>query len=165
MPTDTRPNSPAPVIRNHHVYYLPDGNLFIKVDSTLFRVHQHFFTRESDLWRNLLGSTPNGRTANNPLDLDQQIPCDPKPTAEDFACLLWVFYNPRYSIYETSEENWLIIYEQAYCWHFIEVQNLCLREMEKLYNRRAEDLIEWYSQPRDFNPDEGTVWTLLGNGH
>lgn len=154
MSTDTRPNSPTLIIQNHRVYYFPSGNLFIRIDSTLFRIHSHFFTRESDLWRNLLGTTTQGRTANNPIDLVNQLPCDPTPTAETFANFLWVFYNPRYGIYETTEETWAIIYEHAYCWHFLEVQYLCLREMETLYDRQTEDYIEWVTRARNFNDDE-----------
>jgi hypothetical protein len=162
MPIDTRPNSPTLVMQNHPDYYLPGGDLFIRVDTTLFRVHRLFFIRESDLWRNLLGSISQGQTANNPIDLIHQIPCDPTPTAETFASFLWVFYNPQYSIYETTEETWTVIFEQAYCWHFREIQNLCWREIEKLYNRRVEDYNDWANRPREFNPE--TVWTLLGDG-
>ena len=159
MSTDTRPNSPIPVIRNHSIYYLPGGDLFIQVDSTLFRVHRYFFVRESDFWRNFLGSTTQGRTANDPITL----PCNPIPSVEEFACLLWVFYNPRYSIYKTSEENWITIHELALCWRFEEVQRLCWRELERINDEQMEEYIRWYNLPRTFDPEDETIWTIENN--
>ena len=94
MLTNACPNSLLPVVWNHSIYYLLGGDLFIQINSILFRVHLYFFTRESDFWRNFLESTTQGRTANNPI----MLPCNPIPTAEEFACLLWVFYNPRFHL-------------------------------------------------------------------
>ena len=151
MPTDTRPNSPTPVIRNHRTYYLPGGDLFVQVDSTLFRVHSYFFTRESNLWRNLLGTTARGQTANNPIDLVQQMPSIPTSTAETFANFLWVFYNPQYSIYDgIEEETWHTIHDHALCWQFEEITQLCWREIHKLQGG-TEDNYEWY--------DDLDAWT------
>jgi hypothetical protein len=164
MSTDTRPNSPTPVIRNHSDYYLPGGDLFIQVDEILFRVHLHFFTRESDLWRNLLGSTTRGRTANNPIDLVNQMPSISTLTAETFANFLWVFYNPRYSLYETTEEVWKTIFDQALCWNFQEVERLCWRELSKI-QRAAESYYDWHHDYDEFDPEAEAIWIHLEDGH
>ena len=102
----TRPNSPNLPIHNHIEYYLPGGDLFILVDNTLFRIHSYFFRRESQNWRNLLGTTTTGRTADAPLILNNEFPLRPLATPSLFANFRWVFYNPRYSIYEASSATW-----------------------------------------------------------
>ena len=61
--TTTHLNSPAPIITNHQEYYLPGGDLFIKVDNILFCVHAYFFIQESTIWRNILRMNRRGRTA------------------------------------------------------------------------------------------------------
>src|SRR5271163_2665926 len=62
LPTsDTRPNSPSPIIETHIDYYLPGGDLFIQVDTTIFHVHSYFFNRESQDCRNLIEHTVRGR--------------------------------------------------------------------------------------------------------
>src|SRR5271155_2022952 len=102
----TRPNSPNLPIHNHIEYYLPGGDLFILVDNTLFRIHSYFFRRESQNWRNLLGTTTTGRMADAPLILNDEFPLCPPATPSLFTNFLWVFYNPRYSIYEASSATW-----------------------------------------------------------
>ena len=126
---NTRPNSPSRVIRNDREYYLPGGDLFVLVESTLFRIHSYFFTRESRMWRHSLGNTTKGRESNNPLDLNTDVyPFSPIiPT--DFASFLWVFYNPRHSLYETTEAHWLTIQRYAIIWDMQEVLNLAYREL------------------------------------
>lgn len=46
--------------------------------------------------------------------------------------LLWVFYNPKYSLYDKTVEEWTSILELANEWSFVEVKNLAVRELEKL---------------------------------
>jgi hypothetical protein len=165
MPIDTRPNSPNPIIRNHPDYYFPGGDLFIQVDSTLFRVHRLFFIRESDLWRNLLGSTIQGRTADNPIDLVRQMPCIPTSTAETLAHFLWIFYNPQYSIYETTEEIWKTIFDHALCWHFREIEGLCWREIWKIQERELESYYELYHDDNIFDPEEDAIRQHIEDDH
>jgi hypothetical protein len=170
MSTDTRPNSPTPVIRNHPDYYLPGGDLFIKVDNTLFRVHLYFFTRESDLWRNLLGSTTQGRTANHPIDLVQQLNCYPTPTADTFANFLWVFYNPRYSIYNATQEVWEKIHDHAVGWHFREIERLSWREIDRIQGNPGSD-DGWYDNLDQwsyiwwFDPEEDAIRRHIEDDH
>jgi len=49
-----------------------------------------------------------------------------------FACFLWVFYNPKYSIYDATPQQWSWILNLAQKWGFKEVEQLCIRELEKL---------------------------------
>ena len=43
-----------------------------------------------------------------------------------------MFYNPKYSLYDKSVEEWTSILELANEWSFVEVKNLAVRELEKL---------------------------------
>ena len=132
----TRLNSPASIIHNHIEYYLPGGDLFILVDDTLFRIHSYFFRRESQDWRNLLGTTTTGRTADAPLILNEEFAIRPPATPLLFANFLWVFYNPRYSIYDASSTTWRQIQLYAIHWRMDQVQHLAYRELEAI---KADD--------------------------
>ena len=121
--TNTRPNCPTPIVTNHHEYYLPRGDLFIKVDNTLFCVHTYFFIHKSIIWRNVLGTTHQGWTATDPLILRTHILCFTTPTPESF------FYNLKYSKYDTTKETWTQIYTYTLNWGFNEIQGLCWREI------------------------------------
>ena len=137
----TRPNSPIPIIHNHIDYYLPGGDLFIRVHNTLFRVHSYFFVRESEAWRNLIGSTTKGKTANDPIVIHDDICLLPRITPADFANLLWVFYNPRYIHYDATEETWLKIQQIAVQWMMNGVLNLAGHELDKI----MVDHLEFYT--------------------
>ena len=146
----TRPNSPNLPVHNHIEYYLPGGDLFILVDNTLFRVHSYFFRRESQNWRNLLGTTTTGRTADAPLILNDEFPLRPPATPSLFANFLWVFYNPRYSIYEASSATWRQIQLYAIHWRMDQIQDLAYRHLE------AIDSIDDY-----YFPHSSTEWNSL----
>jgi hypothetical protein len=53
-------------------------------------------------------------------------------TSDAFACFLWVFYNPKYSVYNATPDQWSLILELAKRWGFKEVEQLCIRELESL---------------------------------
>ena len=164
----THPNSPIPVIRNHITYYLPRGDLFIRVENKLFRVHSYFFTRESQDWRNLLGRTNRGRTAADPIVLDDDFSLHPRATTASFAHFLWVFYNPRFSIYEASEETWMTIQLYAIQWQMAMVQDLVDRELD--FIRRANYTDAYYvttgwSYLDQMDPGEAAIRTHLEDDH
>ena len=64
-----------------------------QVESTIFRVHRYFFTRDSAFFREKLPHPPppgeftKGSSDNNPFILEDTLRID-------FERLLWVFYNP-----------------------------------------------------------------------
>ncbi|KAJ7601929.1 hypothetical protein B0H17DRAFT_128796 [Mycena rosella] len=80
-----------------------------------------FFERESKFFKTQLAvpATP-GRTRIGTAD-DSAIMLDNVRSA-DFAKLLWVFYNPKYSLYESTIEDWSTILELAQRWEFAEVK-------------------------------------------
>ncbi|KAL1678990.1 hypothetical protein EV122DRAFT_174770, partial [Schizophyllum commune] len=117
-------------LRRYDEYYLPGGDLYFLVDRNHFRVHRYFYERESEFFRKILGapSTPGAErlgTAENALVIDNV-------SARDFAKFNWVFYNPKYSIYEAPAEDWQAILGLAHRWGFREVHALAVRELEKL---------------------------------
>ncbi|KAJ7125262.1 hypothetical protein C8R44DRAFT_619312, partial [Mycena epipterygia] len=112
-------------------YYLPGGDLYCLVENKLFRVHRYFFERESKFFKSQLAipATPGGPrigTADDSAILLDNV------RSGDFAKLLWVFYNPKYSLYDATVEDWSTILELAHRWEFAEVKTLAIRELEKL---------------------------------
>ena len=57
------------------------------------------------------GGFRQGCIATNPIELGMHVLCSITPTPESFAHLLWIFYNPKYSKYDTQEAaafyNWI----------------------------------------------------------
>ena len=117
-------------ITRHHQYYLTGGDLHILIDNTLFKVHKYFFERESTTFFTQPYSDPHadipfGDYASHPIIIhDVEI--------DEFEQFLWVFYNPRLSIYENSLLNWSSITRLAILWGFDEVRQLAARETYKL---------------------------------
>jgi len=97
----------------------------------MFRVHRFFLERESAYFRLRLGPSkiagqfPPGSSEDHPLVLEDA-------TSDAFACFLWVFYNPKYSLYDATPEQWSSILDLAQKWGFKDVERLCIRELEKL---------------------------------
>jgi hypothetical protein len=133
------------------VYFLSEGDIIIKVDNNIFRVHKFFLIRESKHFRSMLIPTipcrdPPGSSETNPVVLEDA-------SSEGFADLLWVFYNPKYSIYSGSVDKWKRILKLAQQWGFLEVESLCVRELEQL----AIPPVEKIRIYQDFNLDSNLL--------
>ncbi|KAF9525019.1 hypothetical protein CPB83DRAFT_897424 [Crepidotus variabilis] len=125
--------SSAPVRRSsqyerHHKYYIETADLHLVAENIVFRVHGYFFSRESPIFHRRMnptspGDTKEGSSEEDPVFLDD--------TPEEFEKLLWVFYNPRYSIYEGTLDQWSVILRLADKYNFEEVKDLAVREMHK----------------------------------
>ena len=62
---------------------------------------------------------------------------------------LWVFYNPRLSIYENSITNWNHIIRLAVLWGFDEVHALATREIHKLEEPFRQQEVKYAYMPED----------------
>ncbi|KAF8271084.1 hypothetical protein EI94DRAFT_634469 [Lactarius quietus] len=119
------------VPRHDGDFYIHGGDAFFNVENTLFRVHRYFFARDSSWFRDRLpyppppGETAKGSSENLPLVLEGI-------SKTEFERFLWVFYNPKYSIYDASIEEWASILKLAHLWEFIEVKELAVRGLESL---------------------------------
>ncbi|KAJ7647787.1 hypothetical protein FB45DRAFT_733766, partial [Roridomyces roridus] len=137
-------------IQRFDEFYLPGGDLYCLVENKLFRIHRYFFERESRFFKAQLAvpatpGSPRMGTAEDSAILLADV------RSEDFAKLLWVFYNPKYSLYDASIEDWSAILELAERWGFAEVKNLAVRELEKKLEMPDIDRIVLYHK---FNVDE-----------
>ncbi|EJF57166.1 hypothetical protein BD309DRAFT_840413, partial [Dichomitus squalens] len=138
------PQSAVEQIKRHPKYYLNGGDVHFLVENYIYRVHRYFFERESAWFREKLGAptpagqTPKGSSDANPFPLDDVA-------ADDFSKFLWVFYNPKYSIYDATLDDWIAILKLAYDWRFGEVKKLCTREIEKFIIQPVPK-IELYQQ-------------------
>ncbi|KAH7908944.1 hypothetical protein BJ138DRAFT_1090366 [Hygrophoropsis aurantiaca] len=116
---------------HHKDYYIRGGDMTVLVENHLYRVHSYFFERESLFFRQkLTGSANDGDERLGSSDLNAYTLDDVK--SEDFARFLWVFYNPKYSLYDAPLEVWLSILHLANRWSFISVKDLTIRELERL---------------------------------
>ncbi|KAJ6593327.1 hypothetical protein B0H19DRAFT_918850, partial [Mycena capillaripes] len=111
-------------------YYINGGDLYCIAENKMFRIHRYFFERESKFFKEQLAvpATPGAPRLGSE---DSAIILD-NVRSEDFAKLLWVFYNPKYSLYDATVEDWSTILELAHRWEFAEVKSLAIRELEKL---------------------------------
>jgi len=121
-----------------------------QVENYIFRVHRFFFTRDSAFFRDKLPHPPTpgefskGSSDNNPFILEDTL-------RVDFERFLWVFYNPKYSIYEADVEEWISILKLAHQWEFIEVKALALRELEELEIPALQKIITYHTHDIDRN--------------
>jgi len=112
----------------HPEYYLKDGNITFHVEGTLFRVHRHFFERESQFFLQEFARAPQGGTTDTSAFRLDEV------TAADFTKFLWVWYSPSYRRDSLSEPKnyWLTILELSTKWQFLDMQKLAIDELEKL---------------------------------
>jgi len=127
MPTSRNNRDITIVIPPQHPrYYLPGGDLHVIAGNTLFRVHGYFFSRDSPIFNTKLNPVSPGQTkegtTDSPVVLDGI-------TAEEFEILLWVFYNPKYSLYDANIDTWKSILHLAHKLDFKQVKELAIREL------------------------------------
>lgn len=137
-------------LTRYEEYYLPGGDLFLLVEQHIFRVHRYFFERESTYFKGKLatpaapGSTRPGTNESNAILLDDV-------RVHEFARFLWVFYNPKYSLYHTSVADWTAILNLAHRWAFPEVKSLAVRELEKQSMPDIERVVVYQNNDVDRN--------------
>ncbi|KAG6888010.1 hypothetical protein C0992_009923 [Termitomyces sp. T32_za158] len=150
MATHKRNNSDTfRALSRHENYYLSGGDLFFLAEAIHFRVHRYFFERESLFFQRQLqvpaspGAVARGSTEGTAIILEEH--------PDDFAKFLWVFYNPRYSLYDTSVDNWKVILRLAHKWDFLEIKNLVVRELEKLEMADVDRIATYQNHAVDKN--------------
>ncbi|KAG6816665.1 hypothetical protein H0H87_004025 [Tephrocybe sp. NHM501043] len=136
-------------LTKHEKYFINGGDLFFLAEHVNFRVHRYFFERESPYFQRQLqvpaspGAVQPGSSEGRAIILEEP--------AEDFAKFLWVFYNPRYSLYKSSVEDWKVILRLAHQWQFAEVKKLVVRELEKLQFPDVERIATYQNHEVDRN--------------
>ncbi|KAG5645404.1 hypothetical protein DXG03_006228 [Asterophora parasitica] len=150
--------------RNPH-YYLNGGDVHFlvhafvirTVGNQLFRVHRFFFERESAVFlKQIDAPTAPGRPRQGEDD-SVALVLDVAPL--NFEKFLGVFYNPRYSLYDWSSDDWTCILELAVKWEFPEVKNLAVRELEKQEDMSVITRIALYQK---FQVDHALLVPLYG---
>ncbi|TEB28740.1 hypothetical protein FA13DRAFT_1690465 [Coprinellus micaceus] len=124
-------------VTHHPKYFMVGGDLHILIDDVMFKVHSYFFRRES---RNFFdGAEPPSSPSPEPGSPEIGDSCTsesrairiPDVTVEEFERFLWVFYNPKYSIYSANIYSWFSILKLAHRWDFPEVKDFALRELKR----------------------------------
>ncbi|KAJ7248891.1 hypothetical protein B0H12DRAFT_1123223 [Mycena haematopus] len=117
-------------VKPHEKYYIDGGDLHIIAEDREFRVHRYFFERDSARFRALLASPSPGQPRQGSSHLTAVKLRG--VTAKDFEKFLLVFYNPTYSLYDTTVSDWCCILHLGHEWQFTEVVKLAIRELEKM---------------------------------
>ncbi|KAE9403827.1 hypothetical protein BT96DRAFT_814260, partial [Gymnopus androsaceus JB14] len=131
-------------LRRHDEYYLTGGDLFFLVEQNHFRVHRYFFERESQFFKVQLATPASPGAARRGTSESTAIVLD-NVKSDDFARLLWVFYNPKYSLYKAKVEHWVAIMALAHQWGFHEVMKLSTREIEKLEMPDIDRIVAYHN--------------------
>ncbi|KAK7055365.1 hypothetical protein R3P38DRAFT_2846650 [Favolaschia claudopus] len=126
--TDTRTTLQG--VKPHEKYHLNGGDLHIIAEDREFCVHRYFFERDSAKFRGLLASPSPGQPRKGSSHLTA-IKLD-GVSVKEFEIFLWVFYNPTYSLYDTTFSEWSCILHLGHEWQFAEVEKLAVRELEKM---------------------------------
>ncbi|KAH6910243.1 hypothetical protein BKA70DRAFT_1424788 [Coprinopsis sp. MPI-PUGE-AT-0042] len=96
-------------------YYIQSADLFFLVQNIQFRVHRFFFERGgSALYRAKLSA-----------------PASPGSSKRDFEKFLWVFYNPRFSLYPRTRVHLDLHPRSRTQMGLLEVKDFCVRELEQ----------------------------------
>ncbi|KZP10455.1 hypothetical protein FIBSPDRAFT_833449 [Athelia psychrophila] len=112
----------------HPNLYLEDGNIIFLVENTLYRVHRHFFVRQSPVFRDML-SVPSGSDKEEGLSDDAPIRLPVESL--DFERFLWLFYNETYE-QEALAVEWTSIIELAVMWQFTVISEFAFRKFCEL---------------------------------
>ena len=128
MPSTSR-NDSILSLKKSKAYYFEPGDLHIIVEETRFRVHSYFFARDSPVFHKLLNPASPGDNKHGSSESDAMMLAD--VSVQDFETFLWVFYNPRYSLYDAPVETWHTILRLADKWDFKQVKELAVREPNK----------------------------------
>ncbi|KAG6843982.1 hypothetical protein H0H87_010962, partial [Tephrocybe sp. NHM501043] len=145
-------------VQRNRRYYISGGDLYFLVKKQLFRVHRYFFERESRVFREQVQKpVVDGGPRAGEEELTAIILEDVSVLA--FETLLGVFYNPRYSLFEWTVQQWTNILELTQKWEFQEVHNLAIRELEKHTQIPVVERIGLYQR---FNVDQELLVNLYG---
>ncbi|KAJ3529791.1 hypothetical protein NMY22_g8851 [Coprinellus aureogranulatus] len=112
----------------------PRGDLYFLVDGMMFKVHSYFFKRESKIF--LDNTTPPDPSTSEETKEDEGRSEDRAirlldVSVQDFEKFLWVFYNPKYDIYDADIDWWFSILKLAHKWDFPIVKEFALRELRR----------------------------------
>ncbi|KAF9525016.1 hypothetical protein CPB83DRAFT_819340 [Crepidotus variabilis] len=155
-PKPQAPATPAPH-KFHPVYNLRGGDFYILADSTMFRVHSHFFIEGSPKFKDELPREDVYPSSNviGSLSKPYEIQI---VTKDELSKFLWVFYNPRYSDYSATVEDWRGILKVACAYNFPKIKRLATTGLEQNKDLSVAERIKIY---REFNVGEQYLIPLV----
>ncbi|PPQ78589.1 hypothetical protein CVT25_010565 [Psilocybe cyanescens] len=121
--------TPFKQLQQHPEYYISGGDLHLLAGNIQYRVHSYFFERDSDYFKHKLNA-PAPPNAPRPGSSDTNAIVIKNAGPTEFEKLLWVFYNPKYSLYEATSSEWITILKLACEYKFHEVKLLAIRGLE-----------------------------------
>ncbi|THV06187.1 hypothetical protein K435DRAFT_23593 [Dendrothele bispora CBS 962.96] len=143
------------IVPRNEQYYLNGGDLYLQTDDNLFKIHRYFFERESPKFQELFKRPPPpgkkylGSAPEYPIIL-------PDISTEELEQFLWVIYNPTFTIYDGTLEEWIAILRVACRLRFPLIREAALRELQKM-DMDGVDRITLY---RDNGVDEELLMPL-----
>ncbi|KIM29708.1 hypothetical protein M408DRAFT_328572 [Serendipita vermifera MAFF 305830] len=59
--------------QRHPKFYIPSGDMVIQVERTIFKIHSHFLTTESEVFRDMITAAPRSNEHNDGTDSEPLI--------------------------------------------------------------------------------------------
>ncbi|KAF5354946.1 hypothetical protein D9756_005641 [Leucocoprinus leucothites] len=154
MPNLNIRTGPAPsgeALSRHDQYYISGGDLHFLLRRTHFRVHSYFFRRESKYWNARLAGPVSPGDNPKPPGTHESTAFLVNEDPEDFATFLWVFYNPKYSLYQAPLNKWITILRLATLWECPGVRDLAISFIDKISMETVQriKIYQEYKVPRE----------------
>ncbi|KAJ8463323.1 hypothetical protein ONZ45_g17620 [Pleurotus djamor] len=112
-------------------YYLSDGDLFVLIDQTIFRIHSYFIRMHSSLLGDAMKNGV-GSTLRNPLEITLV-------SESQFQKILWVFYDETFERLANSRK-WLSILLTAEALEMEYVVNLAIHKLSGLPSPNFDEI-------------------------
>ncbi|KAK7028736.1 BTB domain-containing protein [Favolaschia claudopus] len=130
----SEPVAVAPQITRAEKYYFEDGDLVLRAESTLFRVHKFVLSRDSSMFKDMF-VIPGGSAASAADGSNDETPLVVSDSASSMTALLWVLYAlpPELQAYLSSDKNTvdldrlLLVAEITNKYHFTSIEEWSLQ--------------------------------------
>ncbi|KAK6969128.1 BTB domain-containing protein, partial [Favolaschia claudopus] len=131
---EPEPVAVAPQITRAEKYYFEDGDLVLRAESTLFRVHKFVLSRDSSMFKDMF-VIPGGSAASAADGSNDETLLVVSDSASSMTALLWVLYAlpPELQAYLSSDKNTvdldrlLLVAEITNKYHFTSIEEWSLQ--------------------------------------
>jgi len=151
------PNAPP---THHFKYYFEDELSIFQVQRKLYKVHRHFFTRDSECFSSMF-ALPSGESKTVEGQTDESPIVLPDVTTAEFDCLLSFFYDGMYHSNNDlvpkalfRAEDWKLLLSICTRFQFLDARTRSIKELdvigftdpiEQLELAQKYDVTEWFT--------------------
>ncbi|KDR83122.1 hypothetical protein GALMADRAFT_238952 [Galerina marginata CBS 339.88] len=142
-----RARSPQPDTQtlpvNDSLYYMDEGDCFIRVEDTIFKIPRYFLTKGSSVFRDMFSLPQEG--ASDAQSLSKDDPLVLQDTVADFRALCWLFNAPPQEIVDQEDAARIDIRKMVSIlfisnkYQFLEYEKWVIALLERHCNRESEN--------------------------